>query len=150
MEQLRHDRQVGEERGRERTSSTSEGNVLEETDRVKSDSIDYDEIFTDAAHYLGVYDTELILSWTPKEFQNFVKGAHLSKIDQFELMAKTAMANRYAQHAKRASEKKIFNAEQARRNFELGIKGTDKNIERTTAINKKVKGFKPKFTPKGG
>jgi len=65
-------------------------------------------------------------------------------------MAKTAMANRYAQHAKRANERKIFNAKQARRNLEIGINGSDKNIERIIDLNSKFKGFKPTFIPKGG
>ena len=98
---------------------------------------------------LGVYDTELILSWTPKEYESFIKGAQLRKIDEYELMAKTAMANRYAQHAKRANERKIFNAKQARRNLDKGIKGTDKNIDRMLDLNDKFKGFKPTFIPKG-
>lgn len=99
---------------------------------------------------MEVHDPDLILSWTPREYRNFIKGAQLKKIDQFDLMAKTAMANRYAQHAKRASARKIFNADQARRNLEIGIKGTDKNVERMIALNKKFQGFKPKFRPKGG
>ncbi|MBT2599083.1 MULTISPECIES: hypothetical protein [unclassified Oceanobacillus] len=150
MEEREHDRQNGEGRRREGTSVSSEGNVPGEKRRTKPNKIDYDEIFTDASYHLGIFDPDLILSWTPREFQNFIKGAQLKKIDQYDLMAKTAMANRYAQHAKRANARKIFNADQARRNLEIGIKGTDKNVERMIALNKKFQGFKPKFRPKGG
>lgn len=99
---------------------------------------------------MKVYDPELIMSWTPKEYEAFIKGAHHQQIDEYELMAKTAMANRYAQHAKGAKENKIFNAKQARRNLVLGVNGTDKNIERMVDLNDKFKGFKPTFIPKGG
>ncbi|NRG43291.1 hypothetical protein HRF87_00765 [Bacillus sp. CRN 9] len=92
----------------------------------------------------------MILSWAPWEYEAFIKGSQHKTIDEYELMAKTAMANRYAQHAKRASERKIFNAKQARRNLEKGINGTDKNIEKMIDLNSKFKGFKPNFKPKGG
>lgn len=93
---------------------------------------------------------DLIMNWSPDEYQALVKGAQHRKIDDYEFMAKTAMANRYAQNAKRANERKIFNAKQARRNLDLGVEGTDKNIERMIDLNKKFKGFKPTFVPKGG
>lgn len=97
-----------------------------------------------------MHDPDLILSWEPWQYKAFIKGAQLKIIDQYEFMAKSAMANRYAQHAKRANERKIFNAKQARRNLELGLKGTDKNVERLVNLNNKFKGFKPTFIPKGG
>lgn len=99
---------------------------------------------------MGIFDVDLIMSWEPWEYEALRIGALNRKIDQYELMAKTAMANRYAQHAKRASERKIFNANQARRNLEKGITGTDKNLERMIDLNNKFKGFKPNFKPKGG
>lgn len=92
----------------------------------------------------------MILSWEPWEYEAFIKGSQHDQIDKYEFMAKTAMAHRYAQHAKRASERKIFNAKQARRNLEKGINGTDKNIEKMIDLNSKFKGFKPNFKPKGG
>jgi hypothetical protein len=63
-------------------------------------------------------------------------------------MAKNAMAIRYAVHAKKANERRIFNAKQARRNLERGIGKTDKNIERFLKLNEMFKGFKAKFIPK--
>lgn len=104
----------------------------------------------EAAHEMGVFDVDLIMSWEPWEYEALRLGALHRKIDEYELMAKTAMANRYAQNAKRASERKIFNGKQARRNLELGINGSDKNVERMIDLNKKFKGFKPNFIPKGG
>lgn len=79
-----------------------------------------------------------------------MKGAQHRIIDEYELMAKAAMANRYAMNAKRASERKIFNAKQARKNLEKGIRNNDKDIEKMIAFNEKFKGFKPDFIPKGG
>lgn len=78
---------------------------------------------TDAAHYLHVYDTDLIMSWTPREFRNFVKGAQLRIVDTYEQMAKQAMFNRYAQNAKRANEKKMFDAALARKRVMSGDDG---------------------------
>lgn len=66
-------------------------------------------------------------------------------------MAKNAMFNRYAQNAKNANEKKMFNAKQARRNLDGDIKG-DKEVERMIKLNDTFKGFNPAeaFKPKGG
>lgn len=59
------------------------------------------------------------------------------------------MSIRYAVHAKRASERRIFNAKQARRNLEKGFNDvSDKNIERMLELNKKFEGFQPEFIPK--
>jgi len=68
-------------------------------------------------------------------------------------MAKNAMAIRYAVHATKANERRIFNAKQARRNLVKGFnKVSDKNIERMLELNEKFKGFVPQFIPnrKGG
>lgn len=75
---------------------------------------------TDAAHHLHVYDTNLIMSWTPREFRNFVKGAQLRIVDIYEQMAKQAMFNRYAQNAKQAKESKMFDAKLARKRVMSG------------------------------
>jgi hypothetical protein len=89
------------------------------------------------------------MSWTPKEFELLIKGAQHCVIDDYEKIAKQAMANRYAQNAKHARENKIFNAARARRKLEAGTK-TDPEIERMVKLNETFKGFKPDFRPKGG
>jgi len=98
-----------------------------------------------------VYDVDLIMSWTPKEYLSFLKGAQHKQIDQYEFMAKQAMAFRYAQNAKNANERKIFNAKQARFNLDNeGLSKNDADIQRNIELNKAFKGFKPEFIPKGG
>jgi len=64
-------------------------------------------------------------------------------------MAKGAMFNRYAQNAKRANEKKMFNAKQARKNLDNGIENNDQDIKRMINMNKALKGFQPNFIRKG-
>lgn len=92
------------------------------------------------------------MSWTPKEYLLKLKGAKHNLIDQYELMAKSAMANAYAQNAKRPKEKSIYNAEKARQMLERGFNGDVVNIEkdRMKRMKKALTGFVPTFTPKGG
>lgn len=77
----------------------------------------------DASHHLQVYDVELIFSWTPSEFKNFVKGAQYRVIDEFERMARGAMMHRYAMNAKSVKEKKMFDAQKARERLTNGSEG---------------------------
>lgn len=74
-----------------------------------------DEVIEDAAHYLGVYDNDLIFSWTPHEYRLKIRGAQHREIDEYERLAKGAMFHRYALNAKSAKEKKMFDAEKARK-----------------------------------
>jgi hypothetical protein len=103
-----------------------------------------------AAHYLGVYDVDLILSWTPRQFKNFIKGTQLRMVDQYESMAKQAMFNRYAQNAKRAKENKMFDAKTARKRI---MNGSDNwkdsrepkiNVERYRAAREAMKSYRMK------
>ncbi|WP_164670968.1 hypothetical protein [Virgibacillus doumboii] len=81
------------------------------------------QVIEDAAHYLQVYDIDLIYSWTPREFKTLVKGAQHREIDEFERMARNAMFNRYANNNKHAREKKMFDADKARKRLDQGDKG---------------------------
>jgi hypothetical protein len=92
------------------------------------------------------------MSWTPKEYLLKLKGAKHSIIDEYEKMAKSAMANAYAQNAKRPKEKSIYNAEKARQMLERGFNGDVVNIEkqRISRMKNALKGFIPRFSPKGG
>ncbi|WP_176466370.1 hypothetical protein [Terribacillus saccharophilus] len=81
-----------------------------------------DQVIEDAAHYLQVYDNDLIFSWTPNEFRLKIKGAQHRVIDEYEMLARSAMFNRYANNSKRAKEKKMFDAEKARRRLDRGDK----------------------------
>lgn len=51
------------------------------------------------------------------EYEAALRGMQLRTIDQYEFMAKSAMAQRYAQHAKRANERKIFDKNRALRSL---------------------------------
>ncbi|MGG3625535.1 hypothetical protein ABES25_18510 [Bacillus gobiensis] len=71
---------------------------------------------------MQVYDTELILSWTPNEYRAFLRGAKHREADQIEMLTKAAMFNRYAQNAKQASERKMFDSERAHKRIERDMK----------------------------
>lgn len=90
------------------------------------------------------------MSWTPKTFLLKVKGAQHRRIDEYEKMAKTAMAIAYAQNAKRPKERTIYNAERARKMLDRGFRGDVVNIEknRVQRMNKALKSFIPQFTEK--
>ncbi len=101
-----------------------------------------------------MYDQDLLYSWTPKEFRNRLKGAHLRNIDQYEYMAKSAMANAYAQNAgKKAKEKKIFDKQKAISLMERDMKwqnAKEKDMSRIRKLTESLKGFKPEFRKRGG
>lgn len=92
----------------------------------------------------------MILSWTPREFKNFIKGAQLKIVDQYESMAKQAMFNRYAQNAKRAKENKMFDAKAARKRVLAGSDGWKDsreprvNVNRYRAAQKAMKSYQMK------
>jgi hypothetical protein len=99
---------------------------------------------------LGVYDIDLIMSWTPKQYLLLLKGAHHRRIDEYEYMAKLAVATGYASTAKKLpKETKIFNADKARRLLERGHSEKE-DIERMTNLSRAFKGFTPQFRKKGG
>lgn len=99
-----------------------------------------------------MFDTELILSWTPREYSAFVKGAQHREIDEYERLAKGAMFHRFALNAKRATEKKMFDADKARKRLEKGSKkwkdSKEPIVDRTRYIRMKeaLEGFTPTFT----
>ncbi|MBT2661949.1 hypothetical protein [Bacillus sp. ISL-45] len=107
-------------------------------------------MFVNAAHYLEVYDADLILSWTPRQFKNFIKGSQLRIVDQYEGMAKQAMFNRYAQNAKRARENKMFDAKTARKRIMSGSDNWKEsrvpriNLERYRKAKEAMKSYKMK------
>jgi|GEM_PF-7007856 len=102
---------------------------------------------------MKVYDPDLILSWEPKEYESFIKGAMHARIDEQEMIAKQAMAFRYSMHAKRARETAIFNAKKARWLLEKGFKQDVQVVEkeRVRRMTNALKGVKLVFIPlKGG
>nr|WP_309101683.1 hypothetical protein [Fredinandcohnia onubensis] len=96
----------------------------------------------------------MILSWTPREYRAFIKGAQHREIDEYERMARSAMFNRYAMNAKRASERKMFDAEKARKRLNEDNanwkNSRDMDMKRLLKLNEAFKGFTPQFRKKGG
>lgn len=93
------------------------------------------------------------MSWTPSEYKALLKGAQHKQIDSFEFMAKEAMAHAYASNAKRPKERRIFDADKARKNLENGgLVNNDDDIQEMLELNKLFKGFNPRetFRKKGG
>lgn len=94
----------------------------------------------------------MILSWTPGEYRSFIHGAQLREIDEYEQLAKGAMFHRYALNAKRASEKKLFDADKARRRLEQGSKkwkdsrNPQVKQDRYEKMKKALEGYTPVFT----
>lgn len=60
-----------------------------------------------------MYDPELILSWTPREYRAFLKGAEYARVDAYDLMAMNALFNRKAKSKKIRKFKDIFDLENA-------------------------------------
>jgi len=98
----------------------------------------------------------LILSWTPNEYRAFIKGAQHREIDTYERMANGAMFNSYAQNAKRATVKKMFDADKARKKVEANDPTWKQSRDQTSKweiarqATEALKGFVPSFTPKKG
>lgn len=71
---------------------------------------------------MQIYDTDIIYSWSLREFENFITGARLRNIDDRELAAVQAIFYVKAKSKKRISGvKDIFDAEKARKET---LKGT--------------------------
>lgn len=100
----------------------------------------------DAAQYLQVYDSEIIYSWSPREFQNFIKGSQLKKSDEYEMLATLALFNRYATNAKRPKLRDMFDIDKAKKMILNGGKVTARRIN--TELYQKAKVAMKKW--KGG
>lgn len=113
-------------------------------------------MLVNSSHYLEVYDTNLIYSWTPREYKNFVKGAQHREIDRYEQMAKGAMMNRYANNAKSVKEKKMFDADKARKRLNSDSKewkdsrDSVMDLTRYKKAREALNDYKPTFKSKGG
>lgn len=64
---------------------------------------------------MQIYDVDLIMSWTPNEYQAFKKGALLQVIDDYENMTRMAVFHRIAANKKKLNvTKDLFDAKSAR------------------------------------
>jgi hypothetical protein len=68
------------------------------------------------------------------EYQSFIRGAQHTQADGYERMATMAMFNRYANNAKRASIKRMFDAKQAHRRIDRELSTWKES--RTPAMNR--------------
>ncbi|MCY8110093.1 MULTISPECIES: hypothetical protein [Bacillus] len=84
---------------------------------------------------MGVYDNDVIMSWTPNEYKRKLKAAKLREIDEMEKLARNAMFHRYALNEKRPKESKMFDARKARRELERSLT-SEENKWRESDINK--------------
>lgn len=84
---------------------------------------------------MGVYDNDVIMSWTPNEYKRKLKAAKLREIDEMEKLARNAMFHRYALNEKRPKESKMFDARKARRELERSLT-SEENKWRESDVNK--------------
>lgn len=69
----------------------------------------------------------------------------LRVIDSYEMMAKSAMANRYAHHAKQAKERKIFDKEKALRSLSVRSHENKLNPNLISNASRALKYYEVKF-----
>ncbi|MDX1807678.1 MAG: hypothetical protein R3267_11695 [Paenisporosarcina sp.] len=93
---------------------------------------------------LEIYDTEVIYSWTPREFKNFIKGVQLRKIDLYELSAISAIFNAKVKSKKSVKLKDIYDAEKARKEIIKGVtKESGLHLDRYLKAKEAMKNYKP-------
>ncbi|WP_455291626.1 hypothetical protein [Carnobacterium gallinarum] len=82
---------------------------------------------------------------TVVEYEAAMRGIQLKIIDQYEMMAKTAMANRYAHHAKSAKEHKIFDKNKALKSIQGSGQQRKPNRKMLQQANQALKNYQVKF-----
>ncbi|MEH7653299.1 hypothetical protein [Bacillus safensis] len=70
---------------------------------------------------MGVYDNDLIMSWTPNEYKRKLKAAKLREIDEIERMTINAMFHRYALNTKKVKPSQMFDAKKAKDDLERDV-----------------------------
>ncbi|WP_264989063.1 hypothetical protein [Lysinibacillus piscis] len=70
----------------------------------------------------------MIYSWSPREYRNFLQGAQLAKIDEYERQVQSAwiggMVSKQKKSRKENPPKKYFDAEKARKEVLSGTNNT--------------------------
>lgn len=100
----------------------------------------------DASHFLNVYDVDLIYSWTPREFKNFIKGSKLRKIDSYELSAASAIFNAKVKGKKHVKLKDIYDSEKAIKKMNELASGKAKaglSLDLYRRAKESMKGYSP-------
>jgi hypothetical protein len=98
---------------------------------------------------MNIYDIDLIMSWTPRQYLLLLKGARHRNVDELERMSYLALMTAKASGEKRVNAKKLFNADKERSRIDNPeIKQEEK--KRMVHLNEAFKGFTPQFRKKGG
>lgn len=88
------------------------------------------------------------------EYKRKIRGSQLKQIDDYDKMAREAMAHAYAQNAgKKARQKRIFDKKKAilMLNKDMGWQDArQRDMENIKKLKDALKDFKPEFKPKGG
>lgn len=97
---------------------------------------------------LGIYDVDLIYSWTPRQFKNFVKGSQLRVIDSYELAAASAIFNAKVKGKKKIKLKDVYDSEKARTSINNPSAKKDESfsLERYRKAKEAMKGYSPSMT----
>ncbi|MCP3741465.1 hypothetical protein [Rossellomorea sp. BNER] len=91
------------------------------------------------------------MSWTPNEYNAFIKGAQQREADQLEKLAISAVFNAKANNEKRMSVRKLFDADKAHKRINSQSenwkesKETVISLKQYNRMKKALKGFKPTF-----
>jgi hypothetical protein len=89
------------------------------------------------------------MSWTPKEYKLFLKGAKHRQIDRIEEMSYLALFTAKASNSNRMSAKKLYNADKERKRIDKP-EIVEEEKQRMVNLNEAFKGFTPQFRKKGG
>lgn len=108
-------------------------------------------MLVDAANYLQVYDVDLIYSWTPREFKNFVKGAQLRKVYEHELSAANALFIAKTKNKKKLNLKDLYDGDKVRKEIDKGTSRKEPlHMDRFHKAQQALKEMAKKSQKKGG
>lgn len=99
---------------------------------------------------------ELIYSWTPKEFNNFLKGAQLRETDLWEREAGNALFTAKASNGNKGNKKiglkDLYDGEKIRKQIlePKNRKAPELYLGRYRAAQAAMKAFRPQNVKKGG
>lgn len=99
---------------------------------------------------MNVYDTDLIMSWTPREFKLRMQAAQLREVDETErVLIAAILSGNVARSKERVSIQKVYNAKAIRSRI-LGEDAPEKkkSYVRFEKAVQAVNNFNFKFTPK--
>lgn len=143
MEELRAIQNDGQKRGRasgecqgRSDHARRESGAIGRGNRV--DELEWLEVLSNAAEYLGVHDVDLIMSWTPNEYKALLQGAQMKMVSDYENLAIQAMYIRKAENEKRLRLTDLFDAEKARKRILAGDKEWKQSKKIDTSLYKKA------------